>query len=54
MKKHILIYGFCGGLLIVALKLIEHRFLAVEHSIEIYGGLVTAVFAALGISDWCR
>jgi NarL family two-component system response regulator LiaR len=49
MKKHILIYGFCGGLLIVALKLIEYRFLLVEHSIEIYGGLVAALFAGLGI-----
>ena len=49
MKKHILIYGLCGGLLIVALKLIEYRFLVVEHSIEIYGGLVAALFAGLGI-----
>jgi NarL family two-component system response regulator LiaR len=49
MKKHILIYGLCGGLLNVALKLIEYRFLLVEHSIEIYGGLVAAVFAGLGI-----
>ena len=49
MKKHILIYGFCGGLLIVALKLIEYRFLVVQHSIEIYGGLIAAVFAGLGI-----
>jgi NarL family two-component system response regulator LiaR len=49
VKKHILIYGLCGGLLIVVLKLIEYRFLVVEHSIEIYGGLVAAVFAGLGI-----
>lgn len=49
MKKDILIYGLCGGVLIAALKLIEYRFLVVEHSIEIYGGLVAAVFAGLGI-----
>jgi len=49
MKKHILIYGVCGGLLIVLLKLIEYRFLVVEHLVEIYGGLVAAVFAGLGI-----
>jgi NarL family two-component system response regulator LiaR len=49
MKKHILIYGLCGGLLIALLKLIEYRFLVLEHSIEIYGGLVAAVFAGLGI-----
>jgi len=47
--KHILIYGLCGGVLIVVLKLIEFRFLVVEHSIEIYGGLIAALFAGLGI-----
>ncbi|HKO61091.1 MAG TPA: LuxR C-terminal-related transcriptional regulator [Pyrinomonadaceae bacterium] len=49
MRKHVLIYGLCGGLLIVALKLIEYRFLVVEHSIEIYGGVVAALFAVVGI-----
>ena len=46
---HTLIYGLCGGVLIVVLKLLEFRFLVVEHSIEIYGGLVALIFAALGI-----
>lgn len=46
---HTLLYGLCGGVLIVVLKLIEFRFLVVEHSIEIYAGLVALVFAALGI-----
>jgi DNA-binding CsgD family transcriptional regulator len=49
MKKHILVYGLCGGALIVLLRLVEYRFLVVEHSIEIYGGLVAVLFAALGI-----
>lgn len=53
VKKQILIYGFiyglCGGLLIVVLKLVEYRFLVVEHSVEIYGGLIALVFASLGI-----
>lgn len=49
MKKHLLIYGFCGGLLIVVLKLVEYRFLVLEHSIEIYGGLIALIFASLGI-----
>ena len=49
MKKHILIYGLCGGVLIVLLRLIEYRFLVVEHSIEIYGGLIALLFAVLGI-----
>jgi NarL family two-component system response regulator LiaR len=49
MKKHILIYGLLGGLLIAVLKLVEYRFLVVEHSIEIYGGLIALLFAGLGI-----
>jgi NarL family two-component system response regulator LiaR len=49
MKKHILIYGLCGGVLIILLKLVEYRFLVVEHSIEIYGGLIALLFAVLGI-----
>jgi len=47
--RDILIYGACGGLLIAALKLTEYRFLVVEHSVEIYGGLIAALFAGLGI-----
>jgi hypothetical protein len=46
---HTLIYGLCGGILIVVLRVIEFRFLVVEHSIEIYGGLIAALFAGLGI-----
>lgn len=49
MKRNILIYGLSGGLLIVGLRLIEYRFLIVGHSLEIYGGLIAVVFAALGI-----
>jgi DNA-binding CsgD family transcriptional regulator len=49
MKKHILIYGLCGGILIVLLKLVEYRFLVIQHSIEIYGGLIALLFAVLGI-----
>ena len=49
MKKHILIYGLSGGLLIAVLKLVEYRFLVVEHSVEIYGGLIALLFASLGI-----
>lgn len=49
MRKHVLLYGLLGGALIAALKLIEYRWLVVEHSVEIYGGLVAAVFAGIGI-----
>jgi ATP/maltotriose-dependent transcriptional regulator MalT len=46
---HVLIYGLSGGLLIAALRLIEFRFLIVEHSIEIYGALIATLFAGVGI-----
>ena len=49
MRKHVLLYGLLGGVLIAVLKLIEYRWLVVEHSIEIYGGLVAVVFAGFGI-----
>jgi hypothetical protein len=49
MKRRVLIYGLIGGLLIALLKWTEYRFLVIEHSIEIYGGLVAATFAVLGI-----
>lgn len=49
MKRQILLYGLIGGILIAALKWMEYRFLVIEHSIEIYGGLVAATFAVLGI-----
>src|SRR4051812_44942083 len=48
-RRMILVYGLLGGVLIAALKLIEYRFLVVEHSLEIYGGLVALLFAGLGI-----
>jgi DNA-binding NarL/FixJ family response regulator len=47
--RDILLYGVAGGLLIAVLKLSEYRFLVVEHSVEIYGALVAALFAGLGI-----
>ena len=49
MKRNILIFGLCGGLLIAALRLIEYRFLIIGHSLEIYGGLVALIFAGVGL-----
>jgi two-component system, NarL family, response regulator LiaR len=49
MKRHVILYGLIGGILIALLKWTEYRFLVVDHSIEIYGGLIAATFAAVGI-----
>ena len=47
--KHIFLYGIIGGILIAALKWSEYRFLVIDHSIEIYSGLIAATFSAVGI-----
>src|ERR1700760_4305262 len=49
MKRHVLIFGIVGGVLVTLLKLSEYRFLVIEHSFEIYGGLVASIFAILGV-----
>ena len=46
---YVLLYGICGGILIAFLKFIEYRFIIIEHSIEIYGGLTAILFAGVGI-----
>ncbi len=51
MKRHILLYGLLSGLLIAALKLIEYRFLVVEHAFGLYGGLIAGFVAVLGIGS---
>ena len=47
--RTVLIYGAIAGAIIAALKAAQYRFLVVEHALEIYGGIVAALFAALGI-----
>jgi len=49
MTRTILICGILGGVLITMLKWSEYQFLVIEHSLEIYGGLVAIIFAGLGI-----
>ena len=49
MKKTVLLYGLLGGVLIALLKLVEYRYLVLEHSLEIYGGIVALMFAVVGI-----
>jgi NarL family two-component system response regulator LiaR len=49
MKRHVLIIGLIGGVLIALLKWSEYQFLVIDHSIEIYGALIAATFAVVGI-----
>ena len=36
-------------MLIAVLKVVEYRFLVLDHSLEIYGGIVALLFSGLGI-----
>jgi two-component system, NarL family, response regulator LiaR len=49
VKKTVFLYGTLAGVLIALLQLVEYRYLVLEHSLEIYGGIVAALFSALGI-----
>lgn len=49
MRKEVLLYGLLGGILIAGLKLIEYRWLVMEHSVEIYSGIIAVLFSMLGI-----
>jgi DNA-binding CsgD family transcriptional regulator len=49
VRRIVLVYGLLGGVLIAVLQLIQYRFLVIEYSLEVYGGLVALIFAGLGI-----
>jgi len=49
VKKTVILYGILGGVLVAVLKIVEYRYLVLEHSLEIYGGIVALIFSALGI-----
>ena len=49
MRRHVLIFGLVGGLLIATLQYTEYRFVIIEHSVELYGALVALLFATFGI-----
>lgn len=49
MKRHVLIFGLVGGLLIGTLQYTEYRFAIIEHSFELYSALVAVLFSAFGI-----
>src|SRR4051812_25433695 len=49
MKRHVLIFGLVGGLLIATLQYTQYRFIVIEHSVELYSALVAILFATFGI-----
>lgn len=49
MKRHAVIFGLVGGILIAALQFAQDRFIVIEHSLEVYGALVAILFSIFGI-----
>ena len=49
MKRHVLIFGLVGGLLVAALQYTKYRLVVIEHSVELYSALVAVLFATFGI-----
>jgi DNA-binding NarL/FixJ family response regulator len=47
--KRVIFYGLLGGGLLVLLKVLEYQYVVRAYPGEIYGGLVAAIFAGLGI-----
>jgi hypothetical protein len=45
----LLISGLVGGLLIATLQYTQYRFIVIEHSVELCGALVAALFSTFGI-----
>src|SRR5258705_12805040 len=49
MKRHIVLLGLVGGVLIAILRWSEYQFLVIDHSLEIYGAIVAIIFVVFGI-----
>ena len=49
MKRHVLIFGLVGGILVAILQYSEYHFVIIEHSVEIYIAVVALLFATFGI-----
>ena len=47
--KRVLLYGLAGGVLLALLKILEYKHFVHAYPTEIYGGLVAAIFSALGV-----
>ena len=49
MKRHVLILGTVGGILIAVLRYTEYEFVVIQNSFEIYAAIVAIIFVAFGI-----
>lgn len=49
MNKRLILYGVIIALGSVALKLLEYKFIIINHSFELYGGALAIGFTTLGV-----
>jgi len=49
MKRHVLILGTVGGILIAVLRYTEYEFVVIQNSFEIYAAIIAIIFVAFGI-----
>jgi ATP/maltotriose-dependent transcriptional regulator MalT len=47
--REILLTGLFAGALVVLLRLVEYRYVILQHSAPLYGGILAALFAYLGL-----
>jgi DNA-binding NarL/FixJ family response regulator len=55
--RRVIFYGLLGGVLLALLKVLEYQYVVRTYPGEVYGGLVAAIFSALGIYfglHWAR
>ncbi|TWR31461.1 response regulator transcription factor [Mucilaginibacter pallidiroseus] len=48
-NRSLIIYGFSLALLMVLLKWLEWKFIITDHAVELYAGLIAAVFLGVGV-----
>lgn len=49
MTRKLILYGLIIAVLSIGLKLVEYRFVIMDHSIELYGGIIAGIFTILGV-----
>lgn len=49
IARPILVFGLVGGALTLLLRTVEYRYLVLEHSTQMYGGLIAVIFVGFGI-----
>lgn len=49
MTRGLVLYAAVGGLVIAGLRFVDYRFMVVDHSLAIYGGIIAVLFAGIGL-----